>query len=322
MTINPTLEMLDPATLTVDINVRKDAALTSEFIASIKEHGVMEPVIAHRKDDGTVHVLMGQRRTRAAVEAARPQIPVMIIESPEEAERIVTQVVENIQRVELTEADEADAYHQLSLIGVSAAAIAKKTGRTKTTVEGALKAKASTAGAAALGKGYTIDEALIMAEFEGSQEDTEELESVIADEPDQLLHVAQMLRDRRDRAAARAALISELEVAGKTIVEEAGHYADEENLYFSAAKRADGEPATEEDANAYKISTDYRGQHTATPVVSGWKDLGFTPKYERYDGGTQAQKGPMTEEQKAERKTLIANNREMESVLLTELRGD
>ncbi len=76
-----------------------------------------------------MHVLMGQRRTRAAVEAGRASIPVMIIDSPEEAERIVTQVVENIQRAELTEADEADAYHQLSLIGVSAATIAKKTGR-------------------------------------------------------------------------------------------------------------------------------------------------------------------------------------------------
>ena len=52
MNTTPTLEMLDPATLTVDINVRKDAALTADFIASIKEHGVMEPVIAHRKDDG------------------------------------------------------------------------------------------------------------------------------------------------------------------------------------------------------------------------------------------------------------------------------
>jgi ParB family chromosome partitioning protein len=313
MNTTPTLEMLDPATLTVDINVRKDAALTADFIASIKEHGVMEPVIAHRKDDGVVHVLMGQRRTRAAVEAGRTSIPVMIIESPEEAERIVTQVVENIQRAELTEADEADAYHQLSLIGVSAAAIAKKTGRTKTTVEGALKAKSSNAGAAALSKGYTIDEALIMAEFEGNQDATEELESVIADEPDQLLHVAQMLRDRRDRAAALAALIAELEAQGKTIVEDAGHYSNEENLYVSAAKRADGEPATDEDANAYLISTDYRGQHKANPVITGWQDLGFTPKYERYDGGTQAQKGPMTEEQKAERKTLIANNREMES---------
>lgn len=313
MNATPTLEMIDPATLTVDINVRKDAGLTKEFVASIKEHGVMEPVIGHRKEDGTVHVLMGQRRTRAAVEAGRESIPVMIIDSPEEAERIVTQVVENIQRAELTEADEADAYHQLSLIGVSAAAIAKKTGRTKTTVEGALKAKASEAGAAALGKGWTIEEALIMAEFEGDEDATEELESVIMDEPEQLLHVAQQLRDRRESAVALTALIDELKAQGKAIVENAGHYADEENLYVSAANRADGEPATEEDANAYLISSDYRGQHNAKPVVTGWKELGFTPKYERYDGGTQAQKGPMTDEQKAERKTLIANNKAMES---------
>jgi ParB family chromosome partitioning protein len=313
MNETPTLEMLDPSTLTVDVNVRKDAGLTKEFVASIKEHGVMEPVIAHRKEDGTVHVLMGQRRTRAAVEAARPLIPVMIIDSPEEADRIVTQVVENIQRAELTEADEADAYHQLSLIGVSAASIAKKTGRTKTTVEGALKARASGAGAAALSKGYTIEEALIMAEFEGDEDATEELESVIMDEPDQLLHVAQLLRDRRESAAALAALSEELEAQGKAIVEDAGHYADDRNLYLSAANRADGEPATDEDANAYIISTDYRGQHKAKPVITGWKELGFTPRYERYDGGSHAQKGPMTEEQKAERKTLIANNKAMES---------
>lgn len=319
MNAAPTLEMLDPATLTVDVNVRKDAALTADFIASIKEHGVMEPVIAHRKDDGTVHVLMGQRRTRAAVEAQRPLIPVMIIESPEEAERIVTQVVENIQRAELTEADEADAYHQLSLIGVSAAAIAKKTGRTKTTVESALQAKSSDAGAAALGKGWSIEEALIIAEFESDEEASAELESVIMDEPDQLLHVAQQLRDRRESTAALAALIAELEAQGKTIVEDAGHYADDDNLYVTAAKREDGEPATEDDANAVLITTDYRGQHRTHAVIAGWKDSGFAPKYERYDGGRPAQKGPMTEEQKAERKTLIENNKAMLSVLLTEL---
>jgi ParB family chromosome partitioning protein len=311
MNAAPTLEMLDPATLTIDVNVRKDAALTADFIASIKEHGVMEPVIAHRKDDGTVHVLMGQRRTRAAVEAGRPLIPVMIIDSPEEAERIVTQVVENIQRAELTEADEADAYHQLSLIGVTAAAIAKKTGRTKTTVESALKAKSSDAGAAALGRGWSITEALIMAEFEGDESATEELESVIMDEPDQLLHVAQLLRDRRESAAALAALIAELEAQGKTIVEDAGHYADDDNLYVTAAKREDGEPVTEDDANAVLITTDYRGEHRTHSVITGWKETGFAPKYERYAGGASVQKGPMTEEQKTERKTLIENNRAM-----------
>ncbi|NHW48713.1 chromosome partitioning protein ParB, partial [Paenarthrobacter sp. MSM-2-10-13] len=258
-------------------------------------------------------VLMGQRRTRAAVEAQRTEIPVMIIDSPEEAERIVTQVVENIQRAELTEADEADAYHQLSLIGVSAAAIAKKTGRKKTTVEGALKAKASEAGSAALGRGWSIEEALIMAEFEGDEEATAELESVIMDEPDQLFHVAQQLRDERERAAALDALIEGLKAEGKAIVEDAGNYGDEENLFVSAANRADGEPATDEDANAAYVSTNYRGEHAAKPVIAGWKELGFTAKYERYDGGSNVQKGPMTDEQKAERKALIANNKAAES---------
>jgi ParB family chromosome partitioning protein len=312
MNATPTLEMLDPATLSVDINVRKDAALTADFIASIKEHGVMEPVIAHRKDDGTVHVLMGQRRTRAAVEAGRTSIPVMIIESPEEAERIVTQVVENIQRAELTEADEADAYHQLSLIGVSAATIAKKTGRTKTTVESALKAKSTDTGAAALDKGYTIEAALILAEFAADEDAVEELESVIRDEPDMLAHVAQQLRDRRDRAAALAALTAELEAAGTTVVESAGYDGDSENVRVSSLNRADGEPATEEDGNAVHIVTSYNGTHSTVPVVAGWKELGFTLRYSGY-GSSSANKGPMTEEQKAERKTLIENNKLMQS---------
>lgn len=313
MNATPTLEMLDPKTLTIDTNVRKAADLKADFIRSIKELGVLEPVIAHRRDDGTVHVLMGQRRTLGAVEAERDSIPVMIVSSPEEAERIVTQVVENIQRTELTEADEADAYHQLSLIGVSAADIAKKTGRTKTTVESALKAKASTTGAKALDNGYTVDMALVLAEFEGDEDAIEELESVIRDEPDYFDHIAQKLRDDRDSKAQLAALIEELVTQGKAIVEEAGHYAEFGALYVNAANRADGEPATDEDANAYLISTDYRGHHNAKPVISDWEELGFTPKHERYDGGTQAQKGPMTEEQKAERKTLIANNKAMES---------
>jgi ParB family transcriptional regulator, chromosome partitioning protein len=320
MNAAPTLEMLDPTTLIVDTNVRKDAALTPEFVASIKEHGVIEPVIAHRNEDGTVHVRMGQRRTLGAVEAQCPQIPVMITASAEEAERIVSQVVENIQRAAMTEADEADAYHQLSLIGVSAAAIAKKTGRKKAAVEGALKAKASEAGTAALDRGWSIETALIMAEFENDEAATADLESVLRDEPDQLFHVAQQIRDNRAREAELAALLDGLKAEGKTIVDCAGHYADEENLFVTAANRADGEPATDEDANAAFVSTNYLGEHNVRLVIAGWKELGFTPKHERYDGGSNVQKGPMTDEQKAERKTLIANNKAMESVLLTELR--
>lgn len=45
----------------------------------------------------------------------------------------------------------------------------------------------------------------------------------------------------------------ELIAQAKTIVEDAGHYADGENLYVSAAERADGEPVTDDDANATAV---------------------------------------------------------------------
>lgn len=78
--------------------------------------------------------------------------------------------------------------------------------------------------------------------IEDDPDATEQPESVLADELDMLLlHVTQRLRDKRDMAAARAALIAELEGQGKTTVEDAGHYADEDALYVSAANCADGE---------------------------------------------------------------------------------
>lgn len=308
----PTLELLDPRALTIDVNVRKDAALTPEFIASIREHGVIEPVIGHRKDNGdgttTVHVLMGQRRTRGAVEAGTELIPVMVVASPEDAERITVQVVENVQRTGLTDADEADAFHQLSLLGVSAAQIAKKTGRAKTTVEGALKARKSTTGEAALAKGRTIEEALVLVEFAADEDATEHLETVLAEEPEMLVHAAQQLRDDRAHKAARAALVAELEAAGTPIVEDAswGYHSTDENVRVGELLRADGTTATNEDANAVYID----GALTIIPVVTGWKALGFKL---RYTSGSSAPSGPMTDEQKAERKTLIANNKAMQS---------
>jgi ParB family chromosome partitioning protein len=310
-TSTPTLEMIDPRTLTVDVNVRRDAALTPEFIASIKEHGVIEPVIAHRKDDGTVHVLMGQRRTCGAVEADAALIPVMVVASPEEAERITTQVVENVQRSALTDADEADAFHQLSLLGVSSAQIAKKTGRAKTQVEGALKAKKSTAGEAALSKGLSIEEALVLVEFADDEDATAHIEAVLTDDPNMLAHVAQQLRDDRAHQAARAALVAELEAAGTPIVDDVswGYHSTDENVRVSELLRADGSQATTEDANAAYIN----GALTVIPVVTGWKELSFTL---RYNSGSSATSGPMTDEQKAARKTLIANNKAMESATI------
>ncbi|WP_422759299.1 ParB/RepB/Spo0J family partition protein [Paenarthrobacter sp. C1] len=306
----PRLEMLNPAMLTVATNVRKDLGMTQKFLDSVKQHGVIVPIVAQITDEGEIHVLYGQRRTIAAVEGELDSVPVYVSETQGEADRIAKQIVENDMRSGLNETDRAEGYQQLALLGVSAAQIAERTGaKDKTVVEDAIKAKSTVTGAKALQDGYTVDQALVLAEFDGDEEAVAELESVIADEPEYLDHIAQKLRDDRASREALEALKTELTEQGKTIVEDAGYYADSEAIYVEHLNKADGEQATEEDANAVVIQTNYLRQHKAMPVVTGWEELGFTPRLERYTGGTQAVTGPMTEDQKEERRTLIANNK-------------
>ena len=50
-----TLEHLDPASLVIDANVRTDPRLDPRFVASVKERGVLEPVVAYRDAHGQDH---------------------------------------------------------------------------------------------------------------------------------------------------------------------------------------------------------------------------------------------------------------------------
>ena len=51
-----TLEHLDPHALVLETNVGDDAGLDADFVASVKEHGVMNPIVAVRGADGVVRV--------------------------------------------------------------------------------------------------------------------------------------------------------------------------------------------------------------------------------------------------------------------------
>lgn len=163
----PRLEMLNPSMLTIATNVRRELDMTPEFLDSVKQHGVIVPIVAQITDEGEIHVLYGQRRTVAALEAGLVEVPVYVSESQAEADRIAKQVVENDQRAALTEGDRAEAYQQLALLGVSAAQIAKRTGAKKANVEDAIKARSTGTGAKALHDGYTVDQALLMAATDG-----------------------------------------------------------------------------------------------------------------------------------------------------------
>ena len=134
-----TIEHLDPHTLAIETNVRPSAPITPAFVQSIKENGVLTPVLGHRSSDGQVTVRAGQRRVFAAREAGVTTIPVYLVDADEvTAERIVQQMVENDQREALTDGDRAAAFQQLAFEGLSVSAIARRTGTRQKEVKTAL----------------------------------------------------------------------------------------------------------------------------------------------------------------------------------------
>lgn len=132
-----------PGDLIVAANVRREVALSKEFVASVKEHGVKVPVLVQEGLTG-LEVIDGQRRTLAAVEAGLSLIPV-VVQAPvaDEGQRIVDQLVVNEHRSGLTNADQVEAIRDLALFGMSASAIARKVGEKKATVDVALKVAAA-----------------------------------------------------------------------------------------------------------------------------------------------------------------------------------
>lgn len=126
-----TLEHIDPHDLVLDSNVRDVPDLDGEFIASIKEHGVLVPLVGVRGDDGQVRVRYGQRRTLAAIEAELPTVPVYIRSASDGddkaqlVERVSTQIVENDHRRGLTTNQRAKGIQQMLDAGVSVTKVAK-----------------------------------------------------------------------------------------------------------------------------------------------------------------------------------------------------
>lgn len=297
------LENLDPTTLTIDANVRKDVNLTPEFRASIREHGVLQPVVAYRTENGA-HVLYGQRRTLASVEENLPSIPVYLVDSEADADRLAKQVVENDQRQALTEQDRTEAFHQMSLLGVSPAQIAKRTGAKKTTVETALKVRANKSATKVLAQGWTLEQSAALVEFSDDEDAVAELSAILENEPARFEHKIAYLRRVRECEKILSAATAQYEAKGITVVKDGATNPGHE--YTHRLNRPDGTPADRDDANAVVLAVNYSDQVYANEVVANWEENGYTL---RHSYSTGVQSGPMTDKQKEERRRVIKNNK-------------
>jgi ParB family chromosome partitioning protein len=191
---------VDPHSLSIETNVRTEASVTKQFVASIKENGVLVPIVAIRDDDGTLRVRAGQRRTLAAREAGVPTVPVYVTDADiSTATRLVQQITENDQRLALDAVDRVKGIQALLDTGLS---ITKTAKRLAVSAERVKQSKAvagsPTAMEALHEKSATLAEAAGIAEF--------------ADDPDavrRLLQAAgrnyfdhELERLRRDRQEA------------------------------------------------------------------------------------------------------------------------
>ena len=109
-----------------------------ELVDSIRQHGVLQPIIVTRHQ-GRYQLIAGERRFRSAERLGLPTIPAIIREA-KELEQLEIAIVENVQRQDLNPVEEALGYQQLSEeFGLTQEEIAKKVGKRRTTVANAMR---------------------------------------------------------------------------------------------------------------------------------------------------------------------------------------
>ena len=251
ITATPELIHLNPNEIDIEDNVRLDPRLDRDFLASIEEHGVLQPVLAVRIDGQDKPLVReGQRRIQAARQVGLSTVPVYVrtvdgTETAVRAQRVIEQVVTNKHRAPLTEAENARAINQLLLDGVSPAKVAKGLSTTKDAVAAAKVAVSSDRAMSALDTGQlNLVEATRFVEFDGDDEAQAELIKVAG--TGQFDHrFAQLCTEREDRRR-RAEAATELTAKGYTVLDRRPTWSDKEYVSTHYLKDADGKSVTDE----------------------------------------------------------------------------
>jgi ParB family chromosome partitioning protein len=106
--------------------------------ASIREHGVLQPIVVSEVFDG-YRLIAGERRLRAARLAGLDRIPAVVREFVDNAQ-LELALVENLQRADLDPIEEAHAFRQLiDEFGLSQDLVAEKVGRARSTITNTLR---------------------------------------------------------------------------------------------------------------------------------------------------------------------------------------
>jgi ParB family chromosome partitioning protein len=105
-----------------------------ELADSIKEHGILQPLLVNEKPDGGYELIAGERRYRAAKMVGLGTVPV-VVKKIEDQQKLEIALIENIQRQDLNALEEAFAYQRLmDEFGLTQEEVAKKVGKSRSAV--------------------------------------------------------------------------------------------------------------------------------------------------------------------------------------------
>lgn len=111
----------------------------AELVHSVREFGVLQPVVVRKNSEGEYELIMGERRTRAAREAGLDAIPAVVRETADE-DLLRDALLENLHRSELNPLEEASAYQQLlEDFGITQEELATRIGRSRPQISNTIR---------------------------------------------------------------------------------------------------------------------------------------------------------------------------------------
>lgn len=116
-----------------------DGDKIAELTESIRAHGIIQPLILRKSDDGFYIIVAGERRWRAAKMAGLKDVPAIVMEISEKSVLEIS-LIENIQRQDLNPIEEASAYKKLlSEFSLTQDDLSKRIGKSRTAITNTIR---------------------------------------------------------------------------------------------------------------------------------------------------------------------------------------
>ena len=137
MVLNLDLDRISPNPYQPRLNF--DSEKLKELADSIRERGIIHPILVKRAEDG-YQIVAGERRWKAARLAGMNKIPALLADNLSDDEQLQIALIENLQREDLNPIDEAMAYHKLAeRFGLTQQLIAQRVGKDRSSVANTLR---------------------------------------------------------------------------------------------------------------------------------------------------------------------------------------